>query len=218
MTWVFDQELPPTPKLVLLVLADHADDKGFCFPGVDTIARRASVSERTLTRVLASLEENGYIARSRRHLSNGNRTSDGYLLTPDKATEWRVDQPPSETDQPPTVAATEEPPVEPPVNTTRRARQLPSDLEWNTAHSVKAMARHVDVEVEFEKFKDYHLARATKFVDWDRAFHTWLNNARPEPGSGSGRATTRGPGPRTPTDRMQEIMAIRDPREMGMIE
>ena len=220
MTWVFDLELPPTPKLVLLVLADHADDKGFCFPGAATISRRASVSERTLTRVLADLEAKGYIARSRRHLSNGNRTSDGYVLTPDQATEWRLDETPNDEDKTPTVASVEEPSVEPPVTTPKRAprqTQMPADLAWNNGHALKAHKRGVDVEVEFEKFKDYHLARASRFADWDRTFHTWLNNARPEPGrGGSPSAGPRTP-PRTPTDRMESILAIQDPRENGMI-
>lgn len=221
MTWVFDLELPPTPKLVLLVLADHADDKGFCFPSTATIARRASVSERTLSRVLAKLEEQGYLARSRRHLANGNRTSDGYLLTPDQATDWQVDQPPSVHDQPPTVAATGEPPVEPPVTTqgrTTRQTQMPSGLRWNNGHALKAMARGVDVEVEFAKFVDYHLSHASKFADWDRAFHTWLNNARPEPGSGTQRQRPGNAPPRTPADRMNAVLAIQDPNQMGMIE
>lgn len=216
MTWAFDLELPPTPKLVLLVLADHADDLGFCFPGAATIARRASVSERTLSRVLAQLEEQGYIARSRRHLANGNRTSDGYLLTPDKATNWPVDNPPSVQDQTPTVASTGEPSVEPPVTNKQgapRQTQLPADLTWTNAHSVKALKRGVDVEDQFEKFKDYHLARASKFADWDRAFHTWLNNARPEPGGGVARQRPGSP-PRTPTDRMNAVLALTDPTEM----
>jgi hypothetical protein len=97
-----------------------------------------------------------------------------------------------------------------------RKTRMPDDLTWNTAHSVKAMARHVDVEVEFEKFQNHHLAVGNTFADWDRAFHNWLDRARPEPGPG--RVATHRPGPRTPTDRMQEILAIRDPREMGMIE
>lgn len=211
MTWVFDLELPPTPKLVLLVLADHADDQGFCFPGIATISRRASVSERTAMRVLARLEESGHIARSRRHLVNGNRTSNGYLLTPDQATEWQVT---NEGDQPPTVSPTGEPSVEPPVTTTARARQLPPGFSWNNGHSIKALGRGVDVEVEFAKFTDYHLSKGSKFVDWDRAFHTWLNNARPEPGPGrQGAGPPRAP--RTPTDRMNAVLAIQDPRETG---
>lgn len=221
MSWVFDLELPPTPKLVLLVLADHADDQGFCFPSTMTIARRASVSERTLSRVLAKLEDSGYIARSRRHLANGNRTSDGYLLTPDQATDWQLDQPPSVHDQTPTVAATGEPSVEPSVTTAARGprqTQLPGDLAWNNGHALKAMARHVDVEVEFAKFVDYHLSRASKFADWDRAFHTWLNNARPEPGAGSQRQRPGSAPPRTPTDRMNAVLNIQNPNEQGMIE
>lgn len=219
MTWVFDLELPPTPKLILLVLADHADDQGFCFPSTATIARRASVSERTLSRVLSKLEDQGYIARSRRHLANGNRTSDGYLLTPDQATDWQLDQPPSVQDQPPTVASTGEPSVEPPVTTTARTRatQMPPGMAWSNAHSVKAMGRGVDVDVEFAKFTDYHLSRASTFVDWDRAFHSWLNNARPEPGAGRQRPGGGAP-PRTPTDRMQSVLAIQEPTPMGQIE
>lgn len=94
--------------------------------------------------------------------------------------------------------------------------QMPDDMTWNNGHSLKAMARGVDVQVEFDKFTDYHLARASKFVRWDKAFDTWLNNARPDPGSGRQR-----PGsvpPRTPTDRMQSILAIQEPTPMGQIE
>ena len=63
----------------------------------------------------------------------------------------------------------------------RRATRFPSGFLWNGSHVEKAAARGVNVEVEFEKFKDYHLAKGSTFVDWGRAFHTWLNNAGPEP-------------------------------------
>ena len=31
---------------------------------------------------------------------------------------------------------------------------------------------------EIEAFKDYHLARGTIMKDWNRAFYTWLRNAK----------------------------------------
>ena len=95
---------------------------------------------------------------------------------------------------------------------------MPVGLAWNNGHALKAMARHVDVEVEFAKFVDYHLSRASKFADWDRAFHTWLNNARPEPGAGPQRQRPGNTPPRTPTDRMNAVLNIQNPNEQGMIE
>lgn len=194
INWALELPIPPTPKLVLVVIADYADDKGYAFPGVETIARRASISERTLTRVLADLEANGFIERERRHLANGNRTSDGYHLLPEGTTRQNggLTSRQMEGAKPPTVAATGEPSVEPSVTPKGgRATQWPGNLTWTNAHSLKATARGVDVEVEFEKFRDYHLAKGSKFVDWDRAFHTWLNNSRPEPGMGQRAVTSR---------------------------
>jgi hypothetical protein len=77
---------------------------------------------------------------------------------------------------------------------------MPADLAWSNAHSLKASAKGVDVQVEFEKFRDYHLAKGSKFVDWDRAFHTWLNNARPDPGPGRVGTWGGGPAPRPSRD------------------
>jgi hypothetical protein len=35
-----------------------------------------------------------------------------------------------------------------------------------------------DPHTEIDAFKDYHLARGNVFKDWDRAFYTWLRNAK----------------------------------------
>lgn len=184
INWALELTIPPTPKLVLVVLADYADDRGYSFPGIDTIARRSSVSERTVIRVLNDLEENGYVSRERRVLESGKRTSNGYLLHPERSqvTDRHVT---SETDKVPTVSPTEEPSVEPPVTAQKRATQMPTGMTWTNAHSLKATAKGVNVEVEFEKFTNYHLSKGSKFVDWDRAFHYWLGNAKPDNGPAS---------------------------------
>lgn len=194
MTWAFEQDLPPDLKIVLLALADYANGDGVCFPGQQSLAKKCSIAERTLRDKLTRLEELGLVARRRRQDSDGYRTSDEYRLLP--ANPAGRDVRPtgkSEGAYRQTVAGTEEP-SEPSVTTQGRARQMPAGLAWNNAHSLKATAKGVDVEVEFQKFTDYHLAKGSKFVDWDRAFHTWLNNARPEPGFGQHAGT----GPRAP--------------------
>lgn len=175
---------------------------------------------RTVVRLLSSLEEKGLLQRERRHLSNGNRTSNGYLLVTDPGDQVTNHHVTDEANKVTTVPPTEEPSVEPSVPRTQRATrqtQMPSDLSWTNAHALKALARHVDVEVEFEKFKNHHLAKANRFADWDKAFHSWLDRSRPEPGFGAPTRGERTP-PRTPADRMNAVLAIQDPNQMGMIE
>lgn len=36
----------------------------------------------------------------------------------------------------------------------------------------------VELDEELEKFRDFHMAKGSKFVDWYRALRTWLRNAR----------------------------------------
>jgi hypothetical protein len=35
----------------------------------------------------------------------------------------------------------------------------------------------LDLDSQLEAFEDYHAAKGSKFVDWDRAFQTWCRNA-----------------------------------------
>ena len=54
--WVMQQHVPDNAcKLVLMVLGTHADDAGRCFPRVRTLGREASMSMRTVHRVLQRL-------------------------------------------------------------------------------------------------------------------------------------------------------------------
>jgi helix-turn-helix protein len=79
-TWAWGQRLRGNRKLVLLALADVADDGGACYPGQGSLAAKCGLSRRRLRDHLAALEAGGYIARQRRHRANGSRTSDLYRL------------------------------------------------------------------------------------------------------------------------------------------
>jgi Helix-turn-helix domain len=66
MSWALDeaQVTDPTQALVLVALADNAQDDGRnAFPSQATLARRARVSDRTIRRILAQLEADGVIRR-----------------------------------------------------------------------------------------------------------------------------------------------------------
>jgi len=61
LVWEFD--LPTSEKMVLLVIADHADDSGMnSWPSMATIARKASVSPRQAQRLVKSLSEAGWLS------------------------------------------------------------------------------------------------------------------------------------------------------------
>jgi len=66
-------------RLVLLALADNANDAGICWPGMSTIASKAAVSRSTVIRMVAELEQAGFIERIRRP-----NTSNMYKILPEK--------------------------------------------------------------------------------------------------------------------------------------
>ena len=52
----------PGETLILVVLADHADDDGECFPKVETIAERARCTPRSVQRALRKFEGDGAVS------------------------------------------------------------------------------------------------------------------------------------------------------------
>ena len=88
MNWAWEQKLAPSPKLVLMALADAADDLGECWPRLRTIASKCCTSERTVQRALKDFEAAGLLAVTRRFTAEGRQTSNGYRLSllthPDK--------------------------------------------------------------------------------------------------------------------------------------
>lgn len=67
MTWAFRQKVPPKPKVVLLALADQADERTgrVCYGKTDLeyLSEKCSVPLRTMVRCIGALVRNGYIIR-----------------------------------------------------------------------------------------------------------------------------------------------------------
>jgi hypothetical protein len=55
MNLAWDIKMSPTMKLVLLALCDWANDSGFCFPGMLTLANKACISKRQCQRIMSEL-------------------------------------------------------------------------------------------------------------------------------------------------------------------
>jgi hypothetical protein len=80
MHWAWSLTLAPVQKIVLLALADEANDDGFCFPSVRYLANKCSVDERTIQRVLRKLTRGQYVSIEHRFRRDRARTSNGYRL------------------------------------------------------------------------------------------------------------------------------------------
>lgn len=74
-------------RLVLLSLADQANDKGVCWPGMATIARRANVEKRTALRCVNSLRSKGYLTVQHRRINEMKNETNIYTVSiPPKGT------------------------------------------------------------------------------------------------------------------------------------
>jgi hypothetical protein len=75
MSRVFELEIPAMEKFVLLAMADHARDDGTgCYPSVTRLARKTSLSERGVQKVIRRLE-------SRRLLASKGKSKGGRGVT-----------------------------------------------------------------------------------------------------------------------------------------
>lgn len=78
VAWVLDRSpAEGTDLLVMIALADFADESGLSWPSVRRLAHRARVSERTARRALRNLEAIGQVTTD----GGGGRASNRYRLT-----------------------------------------------------------------------------------------------------------------------------------------
>ena len=66
LTPAWDACLPVSQKIILISLADQANDHGYCWPSVATLERRTGLSTRAIYKNLADLEQAGHITRKHR--------------------------------------------------------------------------------------------------------------------------------------------------------
>lgn len=71
IVWEDAMDVEGTELLVLLSIADHADDKGVAWPSVARLGARARRAESTVQQALTNLEKRGWLEREFRH---GNTT------------------------------------------------------------------------------------------------------------------------------------------------
>ena len=93
MAWAWKQDVGGSDKLVLLALADHADDEGVCWPGKRGVAEKCGLARSTVIAVIKRLEQAGLLTRQERFRDDGSRDSDLIQLR------WEPDGPVRGSDQ-----------------------------------------------------------------------------------------------------------------------
>jgi hypothetical protein len=63
MTAVWALALPDSEKIVLLALADCANDEGHCWPGMKSLVAKCSKAERTIQGAIQKLVDGGHLTR-----------------------------------------------------------------------------------------------------------------------------------------------------------
>lgn len=189
-TWVWHETTAKGSDLiVLLALADIADDQGHCYPSIKFLAEKCRMGRATVFRRLDVLEEGGLIERIR----NGKRLNNDYLI----AVPWAV-RSQDETSVRSQIGTGEVSPVgrvkshgrdhkETSVDTSvepstrkRSATTIPADWKPTTAHAELAAQRGLDLSSEAFRFRAHAEANDRRLVQWDAGFRMWLSKATPE--------------------------------------
>lgn len=207
MTAVWALTLPDSEKIVLLALADSANDEGHCWPGMKSLTAKCSKSERTIQGAIQKLVDEGHLTRREVPGKGCN-----YTVHPRSDCGTAEIAPPQGLPAPPqrlrpTPAATAGKPSKnhqepsPP----KIAHELP--IGWGPSEfSEGSESRKVvdgwppgELAVQLEMFKAQHGKKGDKFLDWQKAWSTWVLNTR-KFGIGSHERATNGMGRNQPSD------------------
>jgi hypothetical protein len=187
-------------KMVLLKLADHADDEGgSCWPSVGRIAHECGLSERTVQTILAEfrgeqiivVEGNaaGGSGRSRLYRINVERAQELHPLEPYRAGKGCNSYAPFDDEKGATESAKGCSSFAPKPSVTikqnrqgerARARRTRIAPDWQPDIETTIWAQQrgfTDDEIgrERARFEDSARAHGRLYVDWQAAFRNWLN-------------------------------------------
>ena len=81
LNWAWSvPDVSPAQKLVLLALANYADERGRCWPSIRTVSDRTCLARRTVSRALETLGKVGLVKVDRRNRDDGSQSSNIYQL------------------------------------------------------------------------------------------------------------------------------------------
>jgi hypothetical protein len=185
MTAAWATDLPAGDKLVLLALADCANDEGLCWPGVRSLCAKTGKAERSLQASIKSLESGGHIKRDEIIGKGCN-----YLVHPRKNCAPAEDAPPQELQRPPQKLRATPAKIagKPSLNrkepSPSKLRAIPDD--WQPSEfAIGTESRKVvdgwppgELSAQVEQFRAHHSSKNNSFSDPQKAWSTWVLNTR----------------------------------------
>jgi len=178
-----EMDLQPSDKLILILLANNANDEtGDCFPSQSYLAKRSGLSRGHVNKIIKRLEAGNLVDVIPQYRDDGGRRSNRYRLNMYVTGGVRLDDSPSkETTQDPVITDDNRTVISK-RNKNQRGARLPED--WELPEEWRAWAKKdrpdLHLNTVAECFKDHWLSvsgtRALK-RDW---FATWRNWIRRE--------------------------------------
>ena len=183
-----DLDLSPSDKLILILLANNANDEtGDCWPSQSYLAKRSGLSLGHVNRVIKRLKSEGFVEIIPQYRDDGGRRSNRYRLymdvigggvTTDHTPCDQVTQEPMTTDHSRTVISNRHKNLE-------RARGSRLEEDWVLPDTWRQWGKEIRPDLHLDTvascFKDHWIsvsgARALK-RDW---LATWRNWVRREP-------------------------------------
>lgn len=130
LNWAFEQYVTPAEKVILLAIADMANDEHEAWPSYAYLIRRTGLSERTIRNHIRMLEAMDLLTTQTRVRPNGSQTSNLYVLAVD---------PPAKSAAPPgKLLPPQEPSLEPDLTrdtesvATQSAGGSTDSVEWSS--------------------------------------------------------------------------------------
>ena len=81
MAWAVNIDLPPTEKLVVLMLANRSsNDDWCCWPSINNLAKECGCSRRNIIYTIKKLEEKGILRVERSKKSSDENNVNKYFL------------------------------------------------------------------------------------------------------------------------------------------
>jgi len=76
-------ELPTSEKLILLLLANSANDEtGECFPSQKYLSKKSGLARETVNRLIRKLQKKGHVAIRHKYRDDGGMRSNTYTVMP----------------------------------------------------------------------------------------------------------------------------------------
>lgn len=213
--WAWQQPVKPSQKLVLLTLADRADEHFNCYPSIQRMVNDTGLDRKTIIRSLQSLEDEGYICVRRtdgennfymllgvqdRHQNRDTRPKNGTGRPVPKTVphqyQKRDDHPSQKRDTNLPIESTNNLKEE---TTNVVSKKKPDKMKLGKRFDLETMPDiwrqfchderpRLDPDTVFARFRDYWIAQPGakgRKLDWLATWRNWVRNETERMGNGS---------------------------------